>query len=82
MAYLLNPVGMWVEDGLCGQIDPEVWFPSTLNIKEQNRAKNICKECPVINECLEYALAADEPHGVWGGTTPQERRALYREEPA
>lgn len=32
--------------------------------------------CPVIAECLEWALAADEQWGVWGGATPAQRQAI------
>jgi transcription factor WhiB len=35
-----------------------------------------CQTCPVQWECGAYALAADEPHGVWGGLTGAERRRL------
>jgi hypothetical protein len=35
-----------------------------------------CLACPVRASCLSYALAADERHGVWGGTTRPQRRAL------
>lgn len=40
------------------------------------RAKAVCATCPVQPECLAYALDADEPSGIWGGLTPDERRAL------
>lgn len=30
-------------------------------------AKRICASCPVIEPCLEGALARKEPLGVWGG---------------
>ena len=35
-------------------------------------AKSVCLRCPVNVDCFEYALAADE-HGIWGGTTREER---------
>jgi hypothetical protein len=35
-----------------------------------------CGPCPARAECREYALAAREPHGVWGGLTPADRRAI------
>lgn len=38
-------------------------------------AKSICRMCPVRKICLAYAVH-NEPHGVWGGTTPMERREL------
>ncbi|MFN2606387.1 MAG: WhiB family transcriptional regulator [Acidimicrobiales bacterium] len=31
------------------------------------RAKAICAECPVRQDCFEGALARREPYGVWGG---------------
>jgi WhiB family transcriptional regulator, redox-sensing transcriptional regulator len=31
------------------------------------RAKAICAECPVMDECLEGAIVRHEPWGVWGG---------------
>ena len=42
-------------------------------------AKRICATCEVRVECLEYALRANETHGVWGGLGEFERRALARE---
>jgi hypothetical protein len=31
------------------------------------RAKAICARCPMVEPCLEGALARREPWGVWGG---------------
>lgn len=36
-------------------------------------AQALCEGCHVIEECAAYALAAREPYGVWGGTTPGDR---------
>ena len=44
----------------------------------EENAKKICRGCPVLQHCRDYAVAADEPYGIWGATTPQERRALRR----
>lgn len=41
-------------------------------------AKMACARCPVQESCLEYALVANIPYGVWGGTTPYERREIGR----
>lgn len=43
-------------------------------ISRETRAKMICDSCPVRSDCLDYALAIREPHGIWGGLTEQERR--------
>uniref|UniRef100_UPI0038D0E084 WhiB family transcriptional regulator n=1 Tax=Kitasatospora indigofera TaxID=67307 RepID=UPI0038D0E084 len=49
---------------------------------EQNRAKAVCGGCPVRTECLAQALDHRIEHGVWGGMTERERRALLRRRPA
>ena len=48
---------------------------------EQNRAKWLCKACPVRTECLAEALDNRVEWGVWGGLTERERRALLRRRP-
>jgi len=35
-------------------------------------------ECPVRKECLLYADANDDTHGIWGGMSHRERNALKR----
>jgi len=37
------------------------------------RAKTICGRCAVIDNCLRWALATQEPWGVWGGMSSEER---------
>jgi WhiB family redox-sensing transcriptional regulator len=41
----------------------------------EDKAKQICAVCEVRRECLDYALAAREVYGIWGGLTEIERRA-------
>jgi hypothetical protein len=42
------------------------------------RAKTVCRDCPVREACLAHALKNDEREGVWGGTTPVERARVKR----
>lgn len=58
--------------------DPELWFPANGDRAAAKRAKAICWSCPVRAACLEWALGANERTGIWGGTTPNERRELRR----
>jgi hypothetical protein len=37
-------------------------------------AKAVCAECPVRQDCLDYAMANDEHYGIWGGLSEKERR--------
>lgn len=40
------------------------------------RAKRTCAGCPVLEPCLEGALARKEPTGVWGGQLFESGRIL------
>ena len=40
-----------------------------------DKAKQVCDECPVSADCLEYALETNQDSGIWGGTSEEERRA-------
>lgn len=61
----------------CMVTDPEVWFADVEQGFNYTRdAKRLCQGCPVITECLIYALKSKEEHGVWGGTTAKERQRL------
>lgn len=64
----------WMLEGLCAQVDPDLWFPEKGGTTGD--AKRICMKCPVRADCLEYALAHDERFGIWGGLSERERRAL------
>lgn len=40
----------------------------------QARAAALCRACQLLDPCLVYSLAAGERKGVWGGTTPLDRK--------
>jgi WhiB family transcriptional regulator, redox-sensing transcriptional regulator len=44
--------------------------------RREQAAKAVCARCPVVAECLEYALRVNEPIGIWGGLNEAERREL------
>jgi WhiB family transcriptional regulator, redox-sensing transcriptional regulator len=67
----------WRSSAACLSADPDLFFPiSSTGPAERQiaRAKTICAGCPVRRECLEFALAHDQAHGIWGGTTPEDRQ--------
>lgn len=71
----------WRNYAACLYEDPELFFPkgntgpAILQIEE---AKKVCLRCDVRSRCLEWALEAGQDHGVWGGLSEDERRALRR----
>jgi len=62
--------------GNCAEKPPSVFFPSDGVGVEV--AKRVCADCPVRNQCLEYALENRIDHGVWGGTSERERRRILK----
>lgn len=49
----------------CLDHDPELFFAESP--AEVERAKLVCRGCPVREACLSAAKRRAEPHGVWGG---------------
>lgn len=64
--------------------DPELWFPigdSIWTRLQEEEAKKICRKCPVMVECLAWALDKRHEDGVWGGLSEKERRVIARQQP-
>lgn len=66
------------------------WFGSAdatqiEDFEEMEEAKTIClgthdgRECPLRQQCLEFALVNNERFGVWGGTLPEERKQIRKQ---
>lgn len=65
----------WKLRGLCRTDgDPDLWFPYREG--DSKYAAAVCRDCPVKQECLDYAIAAGENYGVWGAKTPTQRKHL------
>jgi hypothetical protein len=58
----------------CTNSDPDAWFPEP-GFSSRNVVA-LCKACPVNALCLDFALANDEPYGIWGGLSRHQRLAL------
>ena len=64
------------EDGLripCHGRDSALWISP--KAPEQRNAAEACNDCPALRTCRTYAIAHNEPTGVWGGmnTTAREQ---------
>lgn len=71
----------WTDRAACRAegTDPELFFPVSYSgpaLWQVAAAKAVCARCPVAADCLSWALRAGETDGIWGGTTPEERRAI------
>ena len=73
---------LWQHRAACRGPNQAIFFPPSQlerrsdKRQRERRAKEICSTCPVLPECREYALEIREQHGIWGGLTEVERRAL------
>ncbi|MGH8908233.1 MAG: WhiB family transcriptional regulator [Egibacteraceae bacterium] len=58
---------------------PAIGCISPTALAQIERAKAVCRDCPVATQCLAWALQTRQDAGVWGGLTDDdERRALRR----
>ncbi|WP_405533244.1 WhiB family transcriptional regulator [Streptomyces avidinii] len=71
----------WRQEAACRWEDPDLFFPvgssgpALIQIEE---AKAVCHRCPVMENCLQWALEGGQDLGVCGGMSEDERRAVKR----
>ena len=70
MPFLMS----WEDQARCLTYDPDIFFAP--RARAERRAKEICADCPVQVQCLDYALTTDQRHGIWGATSEDQRRLL------
>ncbi|MEU7156023.1 WhiB family transcriptional regulator [Streptomyces chrestomyceticus] len=61
--------------------DPELFFPvgdTGSALAQVGVAKAVCRRCPVMGTCQDWALTTGEEWGVWGGLSEEERRNIRR----
>ncbi|WP_423487912.1 WhiB family transcriptional regulator [Mycobacteroides sp. PCS013] len=68
----------WAVNAVCAESTSEFFYPDEQDYITASAAKWACRRCPVRDECLQWALENDEQFGVWGATTPKERRRIKR----
>ena len=71
----------WRKDAACRDTSPDLFFPVGTTgqaLIQIAQAQAVCANCPVQDECLQFALATNQDSGIWGGTTEEERRKLRR----
>lgn len=73
----------WQLSSLCRGVDSAVFFHpdgerGLARVKRETRAKALCAQCPVLEQCRAHALAVNEPYGIWGGMSEAERVIAVR----
>lgn len=71
----------WRQKAACRDMDGELFFPigvGGLADIQTREAKSVCTRCPVMDQCLQWAVATRQDSGVWGGLSEEERRRMSR----
>ena len=71
----------WRNNAVCKDTDPELFFPVGTTgqaLLQIAKAKSVCCQCEVAQQCLEFALETNQDTGIWGGTSEEERRQMRR----
>ena len=82
----LRPVASdwdWQLSAACRGLDAMMFFHpenerGSRRRRREERAKDVCAHCTVRAACLEWAITAAEPYGVWGGLSPADRDQLHQ----
>ena len=75
----------WRDHALCRDTDPDLFFPVGTTgqaLVSIDYAKQVCGECDVTDDCLDFALETNQDSGIWGGLSEEERRAIRRQRAA
>lgn len=75
----------WTERAECAKYEPELWFAASAGpVAETARARAICRQCPVIDQCRTYVMVleggqtASSRFGIWAAMDGRERWLLSR----
>jgi WhiB family redox-sensing transcriptional regulator len=72
----------WRHRAACRTEEPELFFPIGTTEPAQVQlaeAKSVCRGCPVVSQCLAWAMETGQASGVWGGMSEDERRLLRQD---
>jgi WhiB family redox-sensing transcriptional regulator len=67
---------MFQDKANCLTADPKIFFSAKL--KDRAQAIALCNSCPVIAECLDFALEHESVDGIYGGKLGDERKAMLK----
>ncbi len=66
----------WRQKANCLEVDKSLMYPSDYG--GTIKAQQVCEDCPVQPECLEYALENNLADGVWGGVSERGRKQILK----
>ena len=68
----------WRAEANCSGVGPENFYIDPGDRQAELKTKEVCTDCVVSEQCLNYAIANYERYGIWGGKNFNERRTISR----
>lgn len=72
----------WMDRAACKGMDNNLWWPvdgqgrdASSDPAATEPGRRVCAACPVVDDCLTYAVSTRQKSGIWGGLTADERHA-------
>jgi WhiB family redox-sensing transcriptional regulator len=65
----------WMRRAACRDRQDLDFFEMYPRSRMKRACVAVCDTCPVVSQCLNYAVQNEIWHGIWGGKTPNERGA-------
>lgn len=72
----------WLQQAACRGSDTALFFPSRGDNRRLQKAKSICAQCGVRQQCLQYSLDMGLHMGIYGGLSERQRRTIRRRKPS
>jgi WhiB family redox-sensing transcriptional regulator len=69
----------WRQYAACRDEEPDLFFPignTGIALLQIEEATAVCRRCPVMDSCRQWALETGQDFGVWGGMSEDERRDI------
>ena len=68
----------WMDDAACRGLSSVNFFPEETYNVDAPKAMAVCKQCPVREDCLDFAVQNNVKYGIWGGLNPVQRKRYLR----
>ena len=73
----------WRMHAACAGWPIDLFYGDESDVVMTSQAQRLCERCPVRADCLNDAMTHNDPYGIWGGMTPEQRRwSRYRRKTA
>lgn len=75
----------WTARAACRGLDVNTFYPVAVGRAATpyvEKARAVCRPCPVKIQCLREALETKDAYGIRAGLTPEQRAAVIRQEVA